>query len=237
MVQYALLDITEGCDPVNKLYYCDLSLLPNGLEGFKGTGNLLPFIKFIDNFDASYNEVANDGSLFTFLTNKNAPKKKLVRVDLNNPDLWEEVVPEDEHNVLEYAYAVNNNQLLTCYMSDVKHILQVRDLNTGELLYDLPLDIGSVSGLSCRRKDSQFFVGFTSFLTPGIMYKCDLVSGTPEMKIFREVSVSGFDRTAFEVKQVLFKNKCYMYFLVDKLLCSYYLMASYSPVIKFYFCP
>ncbi|KAF3321141.1 prolyl endopeptidase [Carex littledalei] len=205
--KYALLDITEGCAPVNKLYYCDLSSLPNGLEGFKGTGNLLPFIKFIDNFNASYNEIANDGSVFTFLTNKNAPKKKLVRVDLNNPDSWEEVVPEDEHNVLEYAYAVNNNQLLTCYMSDVKHILQVRDLNTGNLLYDLPLDIGSVSGLACRREDSQIFIGFTSFLTPGIIYKCDLVSGAPEMKIFREVSVSGFDRTAFEVKQVFVSSQ------------------------------
>jgi prolyl oligopeptidase len=202
------LNINEGCDPVNKLYYCDLSLLPNGIEGFKGTENLLPFVKFIDNFDASYQEVANDGSLFTFLTNKNAPKKKLVRVDLNNPDSWEDVVPEDEKNVLEIAYAVNSNQLLTCYMSDVKHILQVRDLNTGDLLYDLPLDIGSVSSLTCRREDSQFFIGFTSFLTPGIIYKCDLVSGNPEMKIFQEVSVSGFDRSSFEVKQVLFRNKC-----------------------------
>jgi prolyl oligopeptidase len=202
------LNINEGCDPVNKLYYCDLSLLPNGIEGFKGTENLLPFVKFIDNFDASYQEVANDGSLFTFLTNKNAPKKKLVRVDLNNPDSWEDVVPEDEKNVLEIAYAVNSNQLLTCYMSDVKHILQVRDLNTGDLLYDLPLDIGSVSSLTCRREDSQFFIGFTSFLTPGIIYKCDLVSGNPEMKIFQEVSVSGFDQSSFEVKQVLFRNKC-----------------------------
>ncbi|KAJ1693682.1 hypothetical protein LUZ63_010380 [Rhynchospora breviuscula] len=205
--KYVLLDTTEGCDPVNKLYYCDLSSLPNGLEGFKGTVNSLPFIKFIDNFDASYEYVANDASTFTFLTNKNAPKKKLVRVDLKKHDSWEDLVPEDEKNVLESAHTVNNNQLLTCYMSDVKHILQVRDLNTGNSLYDLPLDIGSISGLSCRREDTQCFIGFTSFLTPGIIYKCDLASGTPEMKIFREVSVSGFDRTGFEVKQVFVSSK------------------------------
>ncbi|KAJ3681937.1 hypothetical protein LUZ60_014510 [Juncus effusus] len=205
--KYALLYARTGCDPSNKLYYLDLSSLPSGLEGFKGSNSLLPFIKFIDNFDAQYHYIANDDSLFTFITNKNAPKKKLVRIDFSQPDSWEEVVQEDEKNVLKETHAVNKDKLILCYMSDVKHVLQVRDLKTGEFLHDLPLDIGSVWSVSTRREDSEVFIWFTSFLTPGIIYKCSLESGTPEMKIFREISVPGFDRTGFEAKQVFFPSK------------------------------
>jgi prolyl oligopeptidase len=86
---------------------------------------LLPFVNLIDNFDAQYQVVANDGDEFTFLTNKSAPKNKLVRVNLKNPKLWTNVLPEHEKDVLESADAVNNNQLLVCYMSDVKHVLQL----------------------------------------------------------------------------------------------------------------
>lgn len=201
-LQYLLLEIEEGCDPVNKLYYCDLESLSNGLEGLKGSNEMLPFVKLVDTFEARYDAVANDDNEFTFLTNKGAPRYKLVRVDLKKPTLWIDILPEDEKDVLESASAVNGNQLVVCYLSDVKHILQIRDLKTGNFLHNLPLDVGTVSGTFGRREDSIIFIGFTSFLSPGIIYKCDLASEAPEMKIFREISVPGFDRRAFEVKQV-----------------------------------
>jgi len=31
--QFAVLSITEGCEPVNRLWYCDLNKLPNGITG------------------------------------------------------------------------------------------------------------------------------------------------------------------------------------------------------------
>ncbi|RWW43811.1 hypothetical protein BHE74_00050511, partial [Ensete ventricosum] len=199
--EFALLHITEGCDPVNKLYYCDLYSLPNGLEGFRRSNEMLPFVKLVDNFEARYSAVANDDSEFTFLTNKEAPKRKLVRVDLKEPDMWTDILPEHKKDVLESAYAVNGNQILVCYLSDVKHILQIRDMSTGDLLHCLPLDVGSVSGISARRENSEIFISFTSFLSPGIIYRCNLATEVQEMKIFREISVPGFDRTEFDVKQ------------------------------------
>ncbi|XP_038979769.1 prolyl endopeptidase-like [Phoenix dactylifera] len=200
--KYVLLYIDEGCDPVNKLYYCDLSSLSCGLEGLKGSSEMLPFIQLVDNFEARYEAVANDDSEFTFLTNKGAPRNKLVRVDLKQPNSWTDILPEDQKDVLESAYAVNGNQILVSYLSDVKYVLQIRDLKTGTLLHHLPIDIGTVFGISGRREDSEVFIGFTSFLTPGIIYKCNLATEVPELKIFREISVPGFDRTVFEVKQV-----------------------------------
>lgn len=202
-MQYVLLYISESCDPVNKVYYCDISSLPCGLEGFRAGKDLLPFVKLVDNFDAQYTAVANDDSLFTFLTNKDAPKYKLVRVDLKESKSWTEVLPESEKDVLESAYAVNGNQMIVSYLSDVKYVLQIRDLKSGSFLHNLPIDIGSVEGISARREDNLFFFGFTSFLTPGIIYQCNLETEVPDVKIFREISVPSFDRSEFHVDQVI----------------------------------
>jgi len=202
IVQYVLLYIEEGCDPVNKLYYYDLSQHPNGLESFRNENSLVPFVKLVDKFDGQYHAIANDDTLFTFLTNKDAPKYKLVRVDLKEPNAWTDIIPESEKDVLESARAVNGNKLIVSYLSDVKYVLQVRDLETGSLQHQLPIDIGTVSEISGRREDSEVFIGFTSFLTPGIIYQCDLRTQVPEMKIFREIVVPGFDRSEFHVNQV-----------------------------------
>ncbi|KAL6504797.1 hypothetical protein OROHE_023555 [Orobanche hederae] len=200
--KYVLLYTYENCDRVNKIYYCNMSVLPKGLEGHKGKKEMLPFIKLVDTFDACYHYVANDNTIFTFLSNKDAPRRKLARVDLKKPTSWTEILQEHNKDVLVYARAVNGNKVVSNYLSDVKNVLQLRDLETGAFLHNLPLDIGTVSQVSSRRKDSTIFIGFTSFLIPGIIYTCNLEAEVPEMKIFRETVVPGFDRTAFEVRQI-----------------------------------
>lgn len=164
---------------------------------------MLPFVKVIDEFDAQYQAVANDDTVFTFLTNKDAPKYKLVRVDLQEPTVWTDVLQEAEKDVLESTYAVNGNQMIVSYLSDVKYVLQVRDLKSGSLIHQLPIDIGTVYGISARREDKIVFFGFASFLTPGIIYQCNLESELPEIKVFRESAVPGFDRSDFHVDQVI----------------------------------
>uniref|UniRef100_A0A7N0U4E3 Prolyl endopeptidase n=1 Tax=Kalanchoe fedtschenkoi TaxID=63787 RepID=A0A7N0U4E3_KALFE len=205
--KYVLMYTSEGCDPVNKVYYFDLSTLSGGLESCKERNEMLHFVKLVDTFEARYSPVANDGTLFTFLTNKDAPKYKLVRVDLNEPNEWTDLVPEAEKDVLESAYAVNKNQIILSYLSDVKSVLQIRDLDKGSLLHYLPIDIGSVSSISARRQDSLAFIEFTSFLTPGIIYQCNLETGDPEMKIFRDISVPSFNRAEYQVDQVFVPSK------------------------------
>ncbi|KAG6704697.1 hypothetical protein I3842_07G145200 [Carya illinoinensis] len=205
--KYVLLYIEEDCDPVNKFYYCDLSVLPNGLVGLKGKNDLLPFIKHIDEFGAQYRVIANDDTVFTFRTNKDAPKYKLVRVDLKEPTVWSDVIQEAENDVLESACAVNGNQMIVRYLSDVKYILQIRDLMSGSFLHQLPIDIGTVYGISARREDSIVFIGFTSFLSPGIIYQCNLEAEVPKLKTFREIVVPGFDRSEFHVDQVFATSK------------------------------
>ncbi|CAM8939321.1 unnamed protein product [Rhodiola kirilowii] len=202
--KYIVVCVEEGCDPVNKLYYLDIS--DQSLQALTDQ-LLLPLVKLIDTLDARYHLVANDETIFTFLTNKDAPRYKVVRVDLKEPHLWTDVVPEAEKDVLEFVQAVRGDRLILSYLSDVKSVLQIRDLGTGALLHCLKIDIGSVYGISARRQDSLGFVSFTSFLTPGIIYLCDLSDEVPKMKIYRESLVPGFDRSEFNAHQVFVTSK------------------------------
>lgn len=59
-----------------------------------------PSSQLVDNWDASYSYVANDGSSFTWLTNLSAPKYRVVRCDVSSPTdpaSWDVVVPEVRH--------------------------------------------------------------------------------------------------------------------------------------------
>ena len=81
------------------------------------------------------------------------------------------------------------------------------DLKTGERRGTFPLDIGSIVGYSGRKKDTevqyfvpqnhnyivwcltsfffllQIFYQFMSFLTPGVIYRCDMTSDSLEPKV------------------------------------------------------
>ena len=66
-----------------------------------------------------------------------------------------------------FVQCVNQHHLLVNYVYAVKDILQLYELSTGKWIRDLPLDVGTVAGLSCKKKHSDFFYKFTSFTTPG----------------------------------------------------------------------
>jgi prolyl oligopeptidase len=114
-----------------------------------------------------------------FKTNKNAPKYKLISIDLNDASgpKWNELVAEKE-DVLQYVSCVNKNKLLLDYMHDCKvYIGSFRSLTKLKLLfeavdffpfkdelymYDLlsgkeickfQIEIGSILSLSGRKKD------------------------------------------------------------------------------------
>ncbi|XP_062896897.1 prolyl endopeptidase-like [Mobula hypostoma] len=201
--QYVLLSIREGCDPVNRLWYCDLKKLPDGIKG------ILPWVKLVDNFDAEYEYITNEGTIFTFKTNLNAPCYCLINIDFSDPDpsKWKTLVPEHEKDVLEWAGCVKTNFLVLCYLHDVKHVLQLHDLATGTHLKTFPLAVGSIVGYSGQKKDSEIFYQFTSFLTPSIIYHCDLTKDNLEPRIFREVTVKGFNPSDYQTVQIFYPSK------------------------------
>ena len=89
--RYLLIYGSEGTDSRNRLYYVDLKdpLHPD-LTG--------PVVKLIDVMEADYAVLGNRGSVLFVRTDLDAPKKKIVAIDLAQPDKanWKTLVPEAE---------------------------------------------------------------------------------------------------------------------------------------------
>ncbi|XP_061560417.1 prolyl endopeptidase isoform X1 [Phycodurus eques] len=201
--RYVLLSIREGCDPVNRLWYCDLKKTPKGITG------LLPWVKLIDNFDAEYEYVTNEGTVFTFKTNLDAPRYRLINIDFASPAQsdWAELIPQHEKDVIVFATCTYSSYLFVCFLHDVKNVLKMYRLSSGEELRTFPLDVGSVVGFTGRKRDSEIFYYFTSFLSPAIIYHCDLTKQPLQPHIFREVTVKGFDPTDYQTTQIFYASK------------------------------
>uniref|UniRef100_A0A0B7BF62 Prolyl endopeptidase n=1 Tax=Arion vulgaris TaxID=1028688 RepID=A0A0B7BF62_9EUPU len=201
--RYLLLTPREGCDPVNRLYYVDLEPLLGNIKG------ILPFVTVVDNFDAEYEYVTNQGTVFTFKTNLKSPHYKIINIDFSKPEQehWVTLVKEDSLAVLEWASCVNKDRLILCYLRDVKNELYAYDLTTGEKRFQFDLDVGSVVGFSGKYNGTEIFYQFLSFLTPGLIYHCDLSGSTYSPKLFREISVQNFDPSQFVTEQVFYKSK------------------------------
>lgn len=71
---------------------------------------ILKWVKLIDNFEGEYDYVTNEGTLFTFKTNRHSPNYRLINIDFTDPEesKWKVLVPEHEKDVLgKIAYCLN----------------------------------------------------------------------------------------------------------------------------------
>lgn len=197
--QYLLVTPVQDCKD-NLLYF---ARLPADITG------LITLTPIVDKLEAEFEFVSNDGSVCVFRTNKDALNYHLVKIDLQQPapQNWTVLLPENKKDVLDWALPINNDKMLCCYISDVKSVLQVHSLTTGELESVLPLDIGTVCGVSGERKHTELFYKFTSKLSPGKIFHLDMTKRPYDPKVFREIKVSGVDPALYEMKQVFYESK------------------------------
>ena len=80
--RFLLISVREGTQPTNQLWYVDLQALPGfdkdaALDftpyDYNSGPKALPVVKLVDDFEAAYEYVANEGMTFTFQTNYQAP--------------------------------------------------------------------------------------------------------------------------------------------------------------------
>ncbi|HSL93323.1 MAG TPA: prolyl oligopeptidase family serine peptidase [Bacillota bacterium] len=163
--RYLIITVWHGTDTENRVYYLDLT----------GTGEV---IRLLDQADAMYNYVGNVGSLFYFHTNLDAPKGRVITIDLNNSNrsAWQEVIAE-QGEALDTALMAGDRLVLT-YLNHAQHIVKIYALS-GEYMVDLALPgIGTVVGPVGKTGDDELFLSFTSYLDPATVLRYDLPSGS-----------------------------------------------------------
>ncbi|ORX94707.1 prolyl endopeptidase-like protein [Basidiobolus meristosporus CBS 931.73] len=202
--KFLILMIVETCNPVNKLYIADLS------EGSGGITDNMRYNKLVDNMEAEYTYVANDNSVFYFKTNLNAPKYKIVKYDLDNPQEGFVDVISEHNGVLERVHCTNKENLVIVYLEDVKNVVRIHDLKTGSILKEIPTPIGAVTSISTRREFKELFFSHGSFLNPDTIYRYSFGEGVDEeqkLSVFRTTQVSGFNSDEFITKQIFYPSK------------------------------
>jgi prolyl oligopeptidase len=190
--RYLIISVWKGTDPNNLVFYKDLRA-PDS-----------PVVELITEFEASYSFVDNEGPLFWFRTDLEAPKGRLIAIDIAQPErgAWQEIIPESD-DTLE-GVGLLNHQFVADYLKDAYTTIRIFSL-TGELVREVALPgIGSAGGFDGKRGDTETFYSFTSFTVPSAIYRYDMVTG--QSTLYRQPEVD-FDPAAYTTTQVFYESK------------------------------
>lgn len=190
--KYLVIHSGQGTDPKNRILYKDLTQPES------------PVVELLMAFDASYDFIDNDGSLFFFKTDLNAPRGRVIAIDITKPqrDNWKELIPQSSETLDGINLVAD--RFVAEYLKDAHSVVRTFDVAgkpTGQI--DLP-GLGSAGGFGGQRRDRETFYSYTSFTAPGVVYRHDFDSG--KSTVYRAPNVK-FDRDGFETKQVFVASK------------------------------
>jgi prolyl oligopeptidase len=158
----------------------------------------------VGEFDHEFTFIDNDGPVFWFKTDKDAPRGKLVAIDTREPGeaSWKVLIPEADETLL----SVNRvgDKLIANYLKDAHSQVKVFALDgTFEREVELP-GLGTASGFAGDRDDKETFYSFTSYTRPTTIYRYDVASG--ESTLFKAPKVD-FDPDDYVTEQVFYESK------------------------------
>jgi len=189
--RYLLLNVWQGTDTRNRFFYQDL----------QATGEM---VELIPSLEAAYTFVGNDGPIFYFQTDRDAPRGCLLSIDITQPDKanWQTLVPESG-DVLESVHLFAG-QFVAVYMHDACHILRRFGLD-GTSLGDIPLPgLGSLPALTGKRAQDEMFYTFSGYLSPATIYRYDFKTNQTDLVFSPQID---FDFSAYETRQVFVPSK------------------------------
>jgi prolyl oligopeptidase len=170
------------------------------LQDLKDNGPIVPVVN--DVTAAFYPEVGGDKMYFR--TNWNAPKWRVLEVDLKNPgrEHWKEILPQGE-GVLTGLTPVGGKLAVAVTENVVSHL---RIYNTsGQLVREIkPPTLGSLAGLWGTWSSTEAFFIFNSFHVPRTIYRYDVATGQQSVWFQSKVP---FSTDRYEVKQVWYTSK------------------------------
>lgn len=181
----------EGTDSLAAVF-----IAPIG-QGEWGTKALIP------DMTAQWDLIEGIGDTLWFVSSKDAPLKKVVKVDLSGAEpVFTTIVEQSDAN-LEGARIIGD-KLFVEYLRDVKSQVRMFTLD-GKPLGELALPgVGSLAGLSGKVGHDTGYFGFTSFTTPSTVYSFS--AKTAKSAVWQKVPLK-FDPDAYAVEQVFYPSK------------------------------
>ncbi|MEM6688655.1 MAG: prolyl oligopeptidase family serine peptidase [Planctomycetota bacterium] len=159
---YLVIYNWKGSDPVSQIFVMDLT---------DPEARPKPVIV---GFDSEYEFIGNVDEAFYFLTDNQADRRRVIRVDLQNPSRarWETVVSETD-DVLQSASLFGETLILN-YLRDARSHIAYCDLNGNKTAdFDLP-GIGTASGFIGKSDARETFFSFSNSTTPAAIYRVSL---------------------------------------------------------------
>ena len=192
---YLLIRTYRGAEHNNQLHYLALGDRP------RVGGTIVPVVETLD---AEYSPIGAYGSRIYLRTDKDAPNRRVIAIDLEDPRpaAWKTVVPEQEQ-AIEGA-VIAGGRVIVHYLDHVQSRVRVFGLD-GRPEGDLGLPgVGTVAALAGRGDAPDVWVSFSSPLMPGTVYHYD--SDTQLLRAF-EPPVSPIDATRYETRALFASSK------------------------------
>ncbi len=192
--EFLVLSIGRTKDINNNVFYKDL-------RGGKTDG---PVVELLKDWDAEYNFIDHDGPVFWFTTDGNAPRRRMIAIDITRPERssWKEIIPQSDDAI--QGVSVVGDHFIVQYLHDAHSLVKVVDV-TGKPVRDVDLPgLGSVSGFQGKRNDPETFYSYTGFNQPATVYRLDVSTG--KSTVFKKPSMK-FDPDAYVTTQVFFSSK------------------------------
>ncbi len=159
-------------------------------------------VVLIDDFAHDWNYVGNKGPHFIFLTSKDAPRRRLVEMNIKHPEKLTELVAQTAGTLVGATQV--GARIILSYLGDAKSEARMVSLS-GEPIAEIRLsDIGSAAGFGGKPDDPETFYAFSSFARPTTIYRFDTITGKSEIFAAPKLSFSPDD---FSVEQHFYPSK------------------------------
>ena len=188
--RYLVMQIWKGTDHKYRIVYKDLTE-PYGMP-----------IDLIQNFENEYSFLGNEGPEFFFQTDLNAPRKRVVAIDIRKPKIVREVIPQAAETLT--GVDIVANMFVASYLKDAKTQVKMYSLD-GSFVREVEFPgIGTASGFGGKRTDTETFYSFSSFATPPTIFRYDMLTGKSTKLKQAQVKFNPDDYT---VEQVFYPSK------------------------------
>jgi prolyl oligopeptidase len=157
----------------------------------------------VTGLDHNWQLAGSVGDTLYFLTNKGAPRQRLVTLNARRTNgALRQIVGETPDTLVGASFV--GNRMILAYLGDAKSEAELRELD-GRLIAPIKLpDIGTAAGFGGKGGDSETFYSFSSFAIPPTVYRFDTATGKAE--IFAQSKVA-FNQDDYVTEQRFFASK------------------------------